>query len=80
MVDADLLCAWGICDRSTQSEKDAAGMKGVQGVQEGISAEHHAHISQPSLSASLISSLSPETAVYPIDLKHAGGIWCLAER
>lgn len=30
MVDADLLCVWGIFDHSTQSEKDAVRMKGYR--------------------------------------------------
>lgn len=46
----------------------------TKGVQEGISIIPI--YLQPSLSASLILSLSPETPVYPIDLKHAGfGAW-----
>lgn len=30
VVDADLLCVWGICDHSTQIKKDAVGMKGYK--------------------------------------------------
>lgn len=32
MVDADLLCVWGICDHSTQSKKGCCWHEGLQGV------------------------------------------------
>lgn len=82
VVDADLLCVWGIFDHSTQSEKDAVRMKGYRlWLDQGCARGHfyHSHIFA-AFSVSLTDTL-PVT--WDSSLSHwfkTCWIWCLAER